>query len=74
MTESLGVVVMEDGDAEEDTVAGHGGSEDMTVVEIDEGVQRSSGEGEEDGGGKGADDAEFGGRGVGKRVEWLVGH
>jgi hypothetical protein len=39
MVEGLGPVVMEDGDAEEDTIAGHGGGEDVAVVEIDEGVE-----------------------------------
>ena len=45
MTEGLGVVVMQDGDAEEDTVAGHGGGEDVAVVEVDEGVECAAGEG-----------------------------
>jgi len=45
MTEGLGVVVMQHGDAEEDTVAGHGGGEDVAVVEVDEGVECAAGEG-----------------------------
>ena len=60
MTEGLGVVVMQDGDAEEDAVAGHGGGEDVSVVEVDEGVERAASEGEKDGGGKGADGEVFG--------------
>ena len=38
----MGVVVVEDGDAEEDAVAGHGGCEDMTVIELDEGVESTT--------------------------------
>ncbi len=60
VAEGLGVVVMEDGDAEEDAVAGHGGGEDVAVVEVDEGVERAAGEGEKDGGGKRVDFAVFG--------------
>jgi len=29
----------QDGDAEENAVAGHGGGEDVAVVEVDEGVE-----------------------------------
>jgi hypothetical protein len=54
--------------------ASYGGGEDATVVDIDEGVKRSAGEGEKDGGRKGAGDAVFGSGDVGERVEWLAGH
>jgi hypothetical protein len=37
---------MEDGDAEEDAIAGHGGSKDMAVIEIDEGFECAAGDGE----------------------------
>ena len=59
MTNGLGVIVMEDGDTEQDAVAGHGGGEDVAVIEIDEGVECAAGDGEENGGGKRADGAVF---------------
>ena len=46
MAKGLGVVVMQEGDAEEDTIAGHGGGEDVAVVEVDEGVERAACDGE----------------------------
>ena len=39
MADGLGVVVMKDGDAEKDSVAGHGGGKDVAVVEVDEGIE-----------------------------------
>jgi hypothetical protein len=39
MADEFNVVVLQDGGAEEDTVAGHGGGEDVAVVEVDEGVE-----------------------------------
>ena len=61
MTDGLGVVVMQEGDTEQDTVAGHGGGEDVAVVEVDEGVEGAAGEGKKDGGGKRAGRLVFGG-------------
>ena len=60
MMEGPEVVVMQDRNAEEDTVARHGGGEDVAVIDIDEGVKRTAGEREKDGGGKGADGAVLG--------------
>ena len=45
MTKGLNVVVMKERDAEEDTIAGHGGGEDVAVVEVDEGVECAAREG-----------------------------
>ena len=39
----------EDGDAEEDDIAGHGVGEDMAVVEVDDGVEQAAGGGQEHG-------------------------
>ena len=74
MTNGLGVIVMQDGDAEQDAVAGHGGCEDVAVVEIDESVQCAAGDGQEDGGGERSGDVVFGGRRVCGRVGWVGSH
>jgi hypothetical protein len=42
-------VATQDGDAEEDDVAGHGVGEDVAVVEVDDGVEQAAGGGEEHG-------------------------
>ena len=47
--DDLSRVVAEDGDAEEDDVAGHGVGEDMAMVEVDDGVEQATGGGQKHG-------------------------
>ena len=59
VTDGLLWVVMKKGDAKENTVASHCAGKDMTVVDIDEGIEQTSGEGEKSGGGERVDGSGF---------------
>jgi hypothetical protein len=48
-----GPIAADNGDTEEDDVAGHGVGEDVTVVEVDDGVQHAPGSGQKHGSDKG---------------------